>query len=73
MLRCVLADRQIGESEWADVIGVVELAMNTAVAASMGEAPAKLNLGELLCLPVDVALDREAANQPAAMTFLRMM
>ena len=29
----------MGESEWADVVGVVELAMNTAVAASMGEAP----------------------------------
>ena len=63
----------MGESEWADVIGVVELAMNTAVAASMGEAPAKLNLGELPRLPVDVALDSEAADQPAAMNFSRMM
>ena len=63
----------MGESEWADVVGVVELAMNTAVAASTGEAPAKLDLGELPHLPVDVALDREAANQPAAMTFSRMM
>ena len=61
----------MGESEWADVVGVVELAMNTAVAASTGEAPAKLDLGELPRLPV--ALDREAANQPAAMTFSRMM
>ena len=63
----------MGESEWADVIGVVELAMNTAVAASMGEAPAKLDLGELPHLPVDVTLEHEAANQPAAMMFLRMM
>ena len=47
--------------------------MNTAVAASMGEAPAKLDLGELPRLPVNVALDREAANQPAAMDFLRRM
>ena len=47
--------------------------MNTAVAASTGEAPAKLDLGELPRLPVDVALDSEAADQPAAMNFSRMM
>ena len=61
------------ESEWADVVGVVELAMNTAVTASTGEAPAKLDLRELPRLPVDVALDSEAADQPAAMNFSRMM
>ena len=60
----------MGESEWADVVGVVELAMNTAVAASTGKAPAKFDLRELPRLPVDVALDREVANQPAAMNFL---
>ena len=59
----------MGESEWADVVGVVELAMNTAVAASMGEALAKLDLGELPRLPVDIPVDREADNQPAAMNF----
>ena len=63
----------MGESEWADVIGIVELAINTAVAASTGEAPAKLDLGELPRLPVDVARDSEAADQPAAMNFSRMM
>ena len=63
----------MGEIEWADVVGVVELAMNTAVAASTGEALFKLDLGELPRLPVDVALDSEAADQPAAMNFSRMM
>ena len=63
----------MGESEWADVVGVVELAMNTAVAASTGEALAKLDLGELPRLPVDVALDSEAADQPAAMNFSYMI
>ena len=63
----------MGENEWVDVIGVVELAMNTAIAASMGEAPVKLDLRQLPCLPVDVAVDHEAANQPAAMNFSRMM
>ena len=63
----------MGENEWAYVFGVVELAMNTAITASMGEAPAKLNLGELSCLPVDIAVYSEAANQPAAMKFSCMM
>ena len=63
----------MGESEWADVIGVVELAMNTAIATSMGEALAKLNLRELPRLPFNIAVDCETANQPATMNFLRMM
>ena len=63
----------MGESEWADVVRVVELAMNTAIAASMGEAPAKLNLRELPRLPVNIAVDGEPANQPAAMNFSCMM
>ena len=63
----------MGESEWADVVGVVELAMNTAFAASTGEAPAKLDLGELPRLPVNVALDSEAADHPAAISFSHMM
>ena len=63
----------MGESEWVDVIGVVELAMNTAIAAPMGEAPAKLDLRELPHLPVNIVVDREAANQPATMNFSCMM
>ena len=57
----------MGENEWADVAGVVELAMNTAVAASTGEALAKLDLGELPRLPVNITVDCKAAYQPAAM------
>ena len=73
MLHCVLVDCWKGENELADVIGVVELAMNTAVAATMGEAPAKLDPGELPRLPVNITVTNEAANQPAAMNFLQMM
>ena len=63
----------MGKNEWADVVRVVELAMITAIAASMGEAPAKIDLGELPCLPVDIAVDHKAANQSAAMDLLRTM
>ena len=69
MLHCVLADQQMGENEWADIVEVVELAMNTAVTALMGETLAKLDLRELPRLPVDIAVDCKAANQPAAMNF----
>ena len=43
--------------------------MNTAIAASMGEALAKIDLKELPRLPVNIAVDRKATNQPAAMDF----
>ena len=63
----------MGESEWADVVEVVELAMNTATAASTGKATAKLNLRKLSCLPVDITIVRKEANQPAAMDFSCMV
>ena len=63
----------MGASEWADIVGVVELAINTAITVSTGEALAKLNLGELPRLPVDIAVNSKAANQPAAMDFLCTM
>lgn len=47
--------------------------MNTAIAASMGEAPAKLDLKELPRLPVDTSVNCKTANQPAAIDFLRTM
>lgn len=63
----------MGESEWADVLGVEELAMNAATTASTGEPLAKLNLGKLPHLPVDIVVDRKAASQPAAMDFSHMV
>ena len=59
-LRCVLSGR-LAESEWADVVGVVELSINTTVSSATGEVPLKLDLGELPHMPVDVVVDRQAA------------
>ena len=47
--------------------------MNTATAASTGEALAKHDLGELSHLAVDIIIEHEAANQPAAMDFSCMV
>ena len=66
----MLSDRQLAESEWADVVGVVELSINTTVASATGEVPLKLALGEVPRMPVDVVVDRQAAAaQPAAKAF----
>ena len=68
-LRCVLANRRMAETEWVDVLGVVELAMNSTVAAATGEVPMKLDLGEVPRLPADIVVDRDVAiAQPAAET-----
>ena len=65
-----MSDRRLAESEWADVVGVVELSINTTVASATGEVPLKLDLGEVPHMPVDVVVDRQAAAvQPAAEAF----
>ena len=69
-LRCVLSDRRLAESEWADVVGFIELSINTTVASAIGEVPLKLDLGEVPRKPVDVVVDRQAAAAyPAAEAF----
>ena len=69
-LRCILSDRPLAESEWADVVGIIELSINTTVISTTGEVPLKLDLGELPCMPADLVVDRQvAAAQPAAKAF----
>ena len=57
------------ESEWADVIRIVELAINTTVTSVTGEVQLKLDLEEVLHMPADVVVDRQAV-QPAVEAFL---
>ena len=65
-----MSDHQLAESEWADVVGVIELSINTTVASATGEVPLKLDLGEVPRIPVDVIVNRQAAAaQPAAEAF----
>ena len=69
-LHCVLSDRWLVESEWADIVGVVELSTNMTVASVTGEVPFKFDLGEVPHMPTDVVVDRQAvAAQPATKAF----
>ena len=69
-LQCILSNWRLAESEWADVVGVIELSINTTVASTTGEVPLKLDLGEVPSMPVDLVVDKQAAAaQPAAEAF----
>ena len=46
-LQCILSNQWLAKSEWTDVVGVVELAINTTVTSVTGEVPLKLDLGEV--------------------------
>ena len=51
-------------------MSVVELSINTIVASVTGEVPLKLDLGEVLRMPADVVVNRQAATaQPAGKAF----
>ena len=57
----------MGEEAWSDILGAVELAINSAEAAATGESPAFLSFGQQPRLPVDLALDLPPqAPAPAA-------
>ena len=50
----MLAERSLPPEAWCEVVGALELGLNTAVSDSTGKAPALVALGEMLRLPVDV-------------------
>ena len=57
----------MGEEAWSDILGAVELAINSAEAAATGKSPAFLSFGQQPRLPVDLALDSQPqAPAPAA-------
>ena len=69
-LWCILSNWWLAEPEWADVVGIVELAINMTVTSERGEVPIKLDVGEVLRMVADVVVDRQAtAGQPAAKAF----
>ena len=57
-LRCILSDRWLVESKWADVVGIVKLSIHMTVASATGEVLLKLDLGEVPSMPSDVFIDR---------------
>ena len=65
-LRCILSDRQLAESEWADIIGIFKLSISAAVTSVTGEVLLKLDLGEVPRIPADVVVNRQAAAAQSA-------
>ena len=49
----MLVERSLPPEAWCEVIGALELGLNTAVAESTGKPPALGAFGELPRLPVD--------------------
>ena len=64
----MLLQRELPEDRWSDLLGCVELVLNSTVQDSTGVSPAQLVYGQDLRLPVDVFLGR-VGRVPAADTF----
>ena len=50
----MLSQHELPEDWWADLLGCVELVLNSTVQDSMGVSPAQLVYGQDLQFPVDV-------------------
>ena len=64
----MLLQHELPEDRWSNLLGCVELVLNSTVQDSMGVSPAQLVYGQDLRLPVDVLLGR-VGRVPAADTF----
>ena len=61
----MLAERSLPPEAWCEVVGALELGLNTAVSDSTGKPPALVALGEMPRLPVDLIVgDRVTRGGP---------
>ena len=56
----MLAERSLPPEAWCEVVGALELGLNTAVSDSTGKPPALVALGEMPRLPVDLIVGTES-------------
>ena len=56
----MLAERSLPPEAWCEVVGALELGLNTAVSDSTGKPPALVALGEIQRLPVDLIVGTES-------------
>ena len=68
-IRCLLAERNLSEDSWCELLGYIEFAVNCAVAEGTGEVPAELTIGEVPRSPLDVVV--QADNQTGATDFVQ--
>ena len=55
----MLAERSLPPEAWCEVVGALELGLNTAVSDSTGEPAALVALGEMPRLPMDLIVGTE--------------
>ena len=53
-IRCMLAERSLLAEAWCEVVGALELGLNTAVCDSTGKPPAFMALEKMARLSVDL-------------------
>ena len=51
-----MAERNLSEDCWCELLGLIEFAINSAVAEGTGQVPAELTIGELPRSPLDVVV-----------------
>ena len=56
----MLAEHSLPAEAWCEVVGALELGLNTAVSDSAGKPPALLALGEMPRLPLDLIVGTES-------------
>ena len=56
----MLAERSLPPEAWCEVVGALEVGLNTAVSHSTGKPPALVALREMPCLPVDLIVRTES-------------
>ena len=52
----MLAERNLSEDMWCELLVCIEFAINCAVAEGTGQVPAELTIGELPHSPLDVVM-----------------
>ena len=52
----MLAETNLSEDMWCELLGFIEFAINSAVAEGTRQVPAELTIGELLRSPLDVVV-----------------
>ena len=65
----MLAERNLSEDCWCELLGFIEFAINSAVAEGTGQVPAELTIGELARSPLDVVV--QAAGHVGAGDFVQ--
>ena len=63
-----MAERNLSEDSWCELLGYVEFAINSAVAEGTGQVPAELTIGELPRTPLDTVV--QAGGHAGAKDFV---